>query len=81
MTSFNSKLYSMFSINDLKNPFQLAIKSLMPQIIRQLLYINASIHIYIHVKDLKLQFFCSVNTFQNLLTHQTNRLGPATVLA
>lgn len=41
------KFYSTFTVNDIKTPYRLAIESLMPQITRQLLYINASMIFYL----------------------------------
>lgn len=41
------KLYSTFTVNDSKNDFRLAVESLVTQITRQLLYINASISFYL----------------------------------
>lgn len=41
------KLYSTFTVNDSKTPLRTAIESLMAQITRQLLYINASMGFYL----------------------------------
>jgi hypothetical protein len=41
------KLYSTFTANDTKTPLVTAIESLMTQITRQLLYINASMDFYL----------------------------------
>ena len=41
------KLYATFSVNDIKSPYRSAVESLMSQITRQLLYINASISFYL----------------------------------
>jgi hypothetical protein len=40
------KLYSTFTINDTRSPYRSAIESLVSQITRQLLYINASMSFY-----------------------------------
>jgi hypothetical protein len=41
------KLYATFTVNDIKSPYRLAVENLMPEITRQLLYINASISFYL----------------------------------
>ena len=40
------KLYSTFTINDIKTPYRSAIENLMTKITRQLIYIDASMSFY-----------------------------------
>jgi len=40
------KLYSTFTVNDIKTPYRSAIENLMTQITRQLIYIDASMSFY-----------------------------------
>ena len=41
------KLYAIFTVNDTKTPLRTAVENALPQITRQLLYINASISFYL----------------------------------
>ncbi|UJR07470.1 hypothetical protein I4U23_011759 [Adineta vaga] len=43
------KLYATFTVNDTKDAYRLAIESLVSQLTRQLLYINASIGFYLYI--------------------------------
>ena len=40
------KLYSTFTVNDIKTPYRSAIENLMTKITRQLIYIDASMSFY-----------------------------------